>query len=77
MEMKDKRRMIRIVRTDENVFFLDFTGKKSGRGAYVCPDMDCFTKAYKQKGLEKSFKQAVPHEVYEHLKEELTSRLSN
>ena len=54
----------------EAEFCLDFTGKKSGRGAYVCNDLACFEKAAKQKGLERSFKQAVPLEVYEQLRKE-------
>jgi predicted RNA-binding protein YlxR (DUF448 family) len=72
--MKNKREMIRVVRSDENVFSLDFTGKRPGRGAYVCPNRACLERAYKQKGLERSFKHAVPPEVYEQLKEELEKR---
>ena len=68
--MKNKKELIRVVRTPEDEFCLDFTGKKSGRGAYVCNNLDCFEKAVKQKGLERSFKQAVPSEVYEQLRKE-------
>jgi len=71
-EMKDKRQLIRIVRSDEGEFSLDFTGKKSGRGAYICPNIECLEKAQKSKGLERSFKTAVPKEVYEKLREELS-----
>jgi len=70
-EMKNKKELIRIVRTDEGEFSIDPTGKKSGRGAYVCPNGDCLLKAHKSKGLERSFKSAVPKEVYEALKAEL------
>ena len=70
-EMKSKKELIRIVRNDEGEFSLDFTGKKQGRGAYVCPNLDCLEKAHKSKGLERSFKCAVPKEVYEHLQREL------
>ena len=70
--MKNKKEMVRVVRTVEGRFELDPTGKKSGRGAYVCVDAECLEKAKKQKGLERSFKQAVPTEVYESLKEELS-----
>ena len=74
-EMKNKRELIRVVRTENEdlslVFSIDCTGKKSGRGAYICPNRVCFEKAYKSKGLERSFKQAVPAEIYEKLKEEL------
>jgi predicted RNA-binding protein YlxR (DUF448 family) len=73
-EMKDKRALIRVVRSEENTFSLDFTGKKPGRGAYVCPNQACFEKAYKQKGLERSFKQPVPPEVYAQLSEEMEKR---
>lgn len=67
-EMKNKKELIRIVRTPESEILLDPTGKKSGRGAYVCPCEDCVTKAYKEKRLEKSLKCAVGADVYETLK---------
>ncbi|MEZ3436146.1 MAG: YlxR family protein [Lachnospiraceae bacterium] len=70
-EMKSKKEMIRIIRTKEDEILLDTTGKKNGRGAYICPDPECLKKAVKNKGLERSFKQAVPAEVYETLKEEM------
>ena len=70
-EMKSKKELIRIVRNDEGEFSLDFTGKKQGRGAYVCPNLDCLEKAHRSKGLERSFKCAVPKEVYEQLQREL------
>jgi predicted RNA-binding protein YlxR (DUF448 family) len=72
-EMKDKRSLIRVVRTETGVE-LDETGKKAGRGAYVCPNTECFEKAYRQKGLERSFKQPVPSEIYESLKTEMEKR---
>lgn len=67
-EMKNKKELIRIVRTPESEILLDPTGKKSGRGAYVCPNEACVTKAYKEKRLEKSLKCAVDETVYESLK---------
>lgn len=70
-EMKDKRELIRIVRNEEGEFSLDRTGKKPGRGAYICPDVQCLEKAQKSKGLERSFKAAVPKEVYEQLAAQL------
>ena len=70
-EMKSKKEMLRIVRSPEGEFSVDHTSKKSGRGAYVCPEPACFEKAYKTKGLERSFGSAVPAEVYEKLKEEI------
>ncbi len=66
-EMKSKKELIRIVRNDAGEFSLDRTGKKPGRGAYICPCGECLTKAQKTKGLERSFKAPVPKEVYEQL----------
>ncbi len=70
-EMKNKKELIRIVRNDEGVFSLDPKGKAPGRGAYICPNEECLKKAEKSKGLERSFKTAVPSEVYEQLRKEL------
>ena len=70
-EMKDKRELIRIVRNDEGVFSLDTTGKKPGRGAYICPKMECFNAARKSKGLERSFKSPIDKSVYELLEQQL------
>ena len=64
-EMKNKKEMIRVIRTQEGEFSLDATGKKNGRGAYICPSGECLKKAVKSRGLERSFKQAIPPEVYE------------
>ncbi|OUQ55858.1 nucleic acid-binding protein [Tyzzerella sp. An114] len=76
-EMKNKKDLVRIVRNDEGEFSVDFTGKKPGRGAYVCPNEECLLKAHKSKGLERSFKSAVPAEVYEELKEQLLKEKGN
>lgn len=70
-EMKSKKEMIRVIRTPENEFLLDTTGKKNGRGAYVCPSGECLKLARKNKGLERSFKQGIPDEVYEALEKEM------
>ena len=70
-EMKNKKELIRIVRDEEGKFSLDFTGKKSGRGAYICPNLQCLEKAQKSKGLERSFKAPVSKEVYEAFREEI------
>ena len=61
-EMKSKKEMIRVIRTPEQQFMIDATGRKNGRGAYICPSSDC---------LERSFSCAIPAEVYEQLKEEM------
>lgn len=63
--------MIRIIKSPEGTFSLDDTGRKNGRGAYVCRSGECLQKAIKSKGLERSFQTTVPDEVYEVLKEEL------
>ena len=70
-EMKSKKEMIRVLKTSEDEIVLDATGRKHGRGAYLCPSMDCFKKAVKNKGLERSFKTAIPKEVYETLEKEM------
>lgn len=70
-EMKNKKEMIRVIRTPEGEFELDATGKKNGRGAYLCPSRECLEKAVKSKGLERSFKQAIPPEVYSRLEKEM------
>lgn len=71
-EMKDKRQMIRVVKDTNGEINLDFTGKKSGRGAYVCPDLSCLNKAEESRGLERSFKMKISREIYESLRNELT-----
>ena len=70
-EMKSKKEMIRVIKTAEDEIMLDATGRKNGRGAYLCPAMECLKKAVKGKGLERSFKMAIPKEVYETLEKEM------
>ncbi len=70
-EMKSKREMIRVLKTVDDEFVLDTTGKKNGRGAYLCFSKECFDRAIKGKGLERSFKQPIPKEVYEKLEKEM------
>ena len=72
-EMKSKKEMMRVLKTSEDTFELDATGKKNGRGAYLCFSKECFEKAVKNKGLERSFKQAIPKEVYEELEKEMNA----
>ena len=71
-EMKCKKEMLRILRTEEG-FVLDTTGKKNGRGAYICRSAECLVKAEKSRGLERSFKQPIPAEVYGQLKKEMST----
>jgi predicted RNA-binding protein YlxR (DUF448 family) len=70
-EMKNKKEMIRVLRTTEESIVIDATGRKNGRGAYLCPSMDCYRKAVKNKGLERSLKMAIPKDVYETLEKEM------
>lgn len=71
-EMKPKKEMMRVLRTVEEQICLDVTGKKNGRGAYVCKQMECLKKARTSKGLERSFKMAIPKEVYDQLEAEFS-----
>ncbi len=70
-EMKNKKEMMRILKTTEDEIILDTTGRKNGRGAYLCFSKDCFEKAVKNKGLERSLKMNIPQSVYESLKREI------
>lgn len=71
-EMKSKREMIRVIRTAENEICIDATGRKNGRGAYICPSMQCLKQAIKSRGLERSLKTAIPDLVYQQLEEEMS-----
>ena len=70
-EMKSKKEMIRVIKTADEEILLDATGRKNGRGAYLCPSTECMKKAVKSKGLERSFKMAIPKEVYDALEKEM------
>lgn len=72
-EMKGKKDMLRVLKTAENEICLDTTGKKNGRGAYICRSRECLQKAGRNKGLERSFKMSIPKEVYETLEKEFDS----
>lgn len=72
-EMRNKKELIRVIKTPDNEFLIDVTGKKNGRGAYLCCNQECFLKAAKSKALERSFKMAIPKEVYETLEKELNA----
>ncbi|MQN00638.1 MAG: YlxR family protein [Lachnospiraceae bacterium] len=73
-ELKDKKELIRVVRTPEGIFTIDPTGKAAGRGAYICRDAGCLEKARKNHGLERSFGQKIDKDVYDRLAEELTNQ---
>ena len=71
-EMKAKKELIRVIKTEEEVL-LDTTGRKNGRGAYICANPECLKKARKSKGLERSLKASIPDEVYENLEKEMST----
>lgn len=72
-QMKPKREMVRVVKSQDGEIALDLTGKKAGRGAYVCRDIECLQKARKARRLEKAFSCRIPDEVYDRMEEELQS----
>ncbi|WP_010292740.1 RNase P modulator RnpM [Clostridium senegalense] len=71
MEMKDKKQLIRVVRNKEGEISIDMTGKKPGRGAYICKNIDCLEKAIKAKRLERNLEVNIDEEVFIKLKEEI------
>ena len=70
-EMKNKKEMMRVLKTPEGEIVIDLTGRKNGRGAYLCFSKECLEKSMKNKGLERSLKTTIPASVYEKLKEEI------
>lgn len=70
-EKRDKKELLRVVRSPEGQLSLDRTGKKSGRGAYVCPDPECLRKARKSRALERMLETAIPDQMYEALEREM------
>ncbi len=72
-EMKDKRDLLRILRTPEGEIVLDTTGKKNGRGAYLCYSLECLEKARKNRSLERSLKVKIPEDTYTELEKEIRS----
>ena len=71
-EMKAKKELLRVLKTEDGVL-LDATGKKNGRGAYICANTECLKKARKSKGLERSLKVAILDEVYDTLEKEMST----
>ncbi|MBQ8782323.1 MAG: YlxR family protein [Clostridia bacterium] len=70
-EMKPKKELVRVVKSPEGDVSLDLTGKKNGRGAYVCKDAACLKKAQKSKRIERAFDCAIPDEIFEKMEQEL------
>ena len=68
---KEKKELIRIIKTPEDLIEVDFTGKKNGRGAYICNSVECLRIAEKRKSLERSLKVTIPAEVYKELEKEM------
>ena len=71
-EMKPKKELIRAVKSPEGDISIDLTGKKNGRGAYICRSAECFRKARKARRFEKSFSCQISDEVYDNMEKELT-----
>ena len=69
-EAKSKKELMRVIKNAEGEISLDFTGKKNGRGAYLCKSKLCLQQARKNKGLERSFKMSIPKELYDSLEKE-------
>lgn len=74
-EHKPKKELLRVVRTPENEIILDFTGKKSGRGAYICPTVSCFKKAKKSGRIENVLGCKIPDDIYGKMEESLNERI--
>ena len=70
-EMKPKKELIRVVKSPEGEISLDLTGRKSGRGAYICRSLDCFGKARKARRFEKAFSCQISAEIYDSMEREL------
>lgn len=73
-EMKPKKELIRVVKTPEGEICLDFTGKKNGRGAYICRNTECLAKAEKARRFERSFSCKIEKDIYEVMERELTEQ---
>lgn len=70
-ERKNKREMIRVVRSPEGIVSLDFGGKAPGRGAYLCPNPECLKRAIRSKALDRSLEITIPDDVYTRLEKEM------
>jgi len=73
MEMKPKKELIRVVKSPEGEVSVDLTGKKSGRGAYVCKSSECLEKAFKAKRLSRNLDTPISEDVYNRLREEIVN----
>ncbi len=73
-EMKPKKELIRVVRSPDGHISLDLIGRAAGRGAYICPAIDCLRAARKAHRLERSFSCAIPEDIYDRMEQELMDR---
>lgn len=71
-EQKPKKELIRVVRSVEGEISLDLTGKLSGRGAYICNDLECLKKARKSKRIDRTFEITIPEAIYDKMEEEIS-----
>lgn len=74
-EMKNKKELIRVVRTPQGEIAIDLTGKKAGRGAYICPSLDCLEKAIKGKRLDKALEHKIDSKILEALSEKVRNSI--
>ena len=74
-EHKPKIELLRVLRTPEGEIVLDFTGKRSGRGAYICKDLACLQKARKSRRIDRNLECSVPDEVYDRMERELSEHV--
>ena len=72
-EMRQKKELVRVVKSPEGVISLDFRGKAPGRGAYLCPDLECLKRARKSRALERALETAITPELYDELEREMVS----
>lgn len=76
MEMKPKKDLIRIVKSKNDEVSIDLNGKKSGRGAYICRNIECFKKSFNEKKLEQCLKVKLNKDMYKKLEEEIFKEIS-
>ena len=74
-EMKSKKELVRVVKSKVGEISLDLTGKKAGRGAYICSNLECLQKARKARRLEKAFSARIPDEIYDEMEQQLKNSL--
>ncbi|MDD6283752.1 MAG: YlxR family protein [Firmicutes bacterium] len=72
-EMKPKRQLIRVVKSPDGAVSLDTTGKRSGRGAYICPSAECLKKARRNRRIDRTFEMTIPDEIYDTMESEIAN----